>query len=64
MLADGSRMHMRGLDLDRFSPSLLYTMIEVDPRPVIVTERDNSNCTRVPIFLIHHYYRVGGPPKP
>ena len=45
MLADGSRMHMRGLD--RFSPSLLYTMIEVDPRPVIVTERDNSNYTRV-----------------
>ena len=32
------------------------------PHPVIVAIRDNEDCIRV-IFLVYHYYRVGGPPK-
>ena len=34
------------------------------PHPVIMTIRDASNYIRGPLlFLLYHYYRVGGPPK-
>ena len=34
------------------------------PHPVIVTIRDNKVYIRGPIiFLVYHYYRVGGPPN-
>ena len=34
------------------------------PHPVIVTKRDNKDLYQGPIiFLLYHYYRVGGPPK-
>ena len=32
------------------------------PHPVIATIRD-SNYIKVFLFLLYHYYRVGGPPK-
>ena len=38
----------------------------MDPPPsntAAVTIRDNRDYIRVLIFLLYHYYRVGGPPK-
>ena len=33
------------------------------PEPAIVTLRDNANYEGPLIFLLYHYYRVGGPLK-
>ena len=36
----------------------------MDPHPVIVTLGDNRDVFKGPLmFLLYHYYRVGGPPK-
>ena len=42
---------------------ILWASSRWTPHPVIVTIRDHRDYIRVIIFLLYHYYRVGGPPK-
>ena len=43
--------------------SRVITLVDPPPHPVIVAIRDSKDYIRVLIFLLYHYYRVGGPPK-